>query len=258
MEANQQVFDDEAAVFTDLALMPAERAVLGRLVRRMPEVDMLDLGVGTGRTGWTFAPLVRRYVGVDYSPRMIAAAEERLGGEPGVELMLGDARDLAAVDGEFDFVLFSFNGIDAVSAADRLRVLDGVRARLRPGGLFLFSTHSLGALPFDTRRSLSPRFSHIRAYRAYAWFKSIAYARRIRAINRALDLPAARARGWDVVPSMAHNFRITDHYVDPEFQVRQLREHGFEVVAVYDPEGREVALPHPGRDPWLDFLCAPI
>jgi SAM-dependent methyltransferase len=258
MEANQQVFDDEAAVFTDLALMPAERAVLGRLVRRMPEVDMLDLGVGTGRTGWTFAPLVRRYVGVDYSPRMIAAAEERLGGEPGVELMLGDARDLAAVDGEFDFVLFSFNGIDAVSAADRLRVLDGVRARLRPGGLFLFSTHSLGALPFDTRRSLSPRFSHIRAYRAYAWFKSIAYARRIRAINRGLDLSAARARGWDVVPSMAHNFRITDHYVDPEFQVRQLREHGFEVVAVYDPEGREVTLPHPGRDPWLDFLCAPI
>lgn len=258
MESNQEVFNDDAAAFTDMALMPAERAVLRRLVPRLGEIDMLDLGVGTGRTGWTFAPLVRRYVGVDYSPRMIAAAEGRLGGDLRVELMLGDARDLSAVDGEFDFVLFSFNGIDAVSPEDRLRVLDGVRARLRPGGLFLFSTHSLGALPFDTRRSLSPRLSHIRAYRTYAWFKSIAYARRIRAINDGLDLVTARARGWDVVPSMAHNFRITDHYVDPEFQVRQLHEHGFDVVAVYDTDGREVTLPHPSRDPWFDFLCAPI
>lgn len=258
MEANQEVFDGDAAAFTDMALMPAERAVLKRLVPRLGEIDMLDLGVGTGRTGWTFAPLVRRYVGVDYSPRMIAAAKERLGGDPRVELMVGDARDLSAVDGEFDFILFSFNGIDAVSPEDRLRVLEGVRARLRPGGLFLFSTHSLGTLPFDTRRPVSPRLAHIPTYRAYAWFKSIAYARRIRAINRGLDLAAARARGWDVVPSMAHDFRITDHYVDPEFQVRQLREHGFDVVAVYDAEGREVTLPHPSRDPWFDFLCAPI
>jgi len=258
MESNQKVFDDDVAVFTDMALMPAEREVLRRLVPRLGEIDMLDLGVGTGRTGWTFAPLVRRYVGVDYSPRMIAAAEERLGEDPGVKLTLGDARDLSAVDGEFDFILFSFNGIDAVSPEDRLRVLDGVRAKLRPGGLFLFSTHSLGTLPFDTHRPLSPRLAHIRAYRAYAWLKSIAYARQIRAINRGLDLAAARARGWDVVPSMAHGFRITDYYVDPEFQVRQLREHGFDVVAVYDTEGREVTLPHPSRDPWFDFLCAPI
>lgn len=258
MESNQKVFDGDAAVFTDMALMPAERAVLRRLVPRLGEIDMLDLGVGTGRTGWTFAPLVRRYVGIDYSPRMIAAAEKRIGGEPGVELMLGDARDLSAVDGEFDFVLFSFNGIDAVSPEDRLRVLDGVRARLRPGGLFLFSTHSLGALPFDTRRPLSPRLAHIPAYRAYSWFKAIAYARRIRTINRGLDLATARARGWDVVPSMAHNFRITDYYVDLEFQIRQLREHGFDIVAVYDTKGREVNLPHPSRDPWFDFLCAPI
>jgi SAM-dependent methyltransferase len=256
--ANQRVFEGVAATYDDLSLKPAERAVLGRFAAAWPDFEMLDLGVGSGRTAWTFAPLVRRYVGVDYAPSMVERARKLLGKDPNVTIELGDARDLSTVEGVFDFVLFSFNGIDAVSAADRLRVLDGVRARLRPGGLFLFSTHSLGALPFDTRRSLSPRFSHIRAYRAYAWFKSIAYARRIRAINRGLDLSAARARGWDVVPSMAHNFRITDHYVDPEFQVRQLREHGFEVVAVYDPEGREVTLPHPGRDPWLDFLCAPI
>ncbi len=219
---------------------------------------MLDLGVGTGRTGWTFAPLVRRYVGVDYSARMIEAARRRLGGEPGVELVVGDARDLTPIEGEFDFILFSFNGIDAVSAEDRLRVLDQVRSKLRPGGFFLFSTHSLGTLPFDTRRIPSPHFAGSRLYRAYAWLDGFRYARRIREINQGLDLAAARSRGWDVIPSMAHNFSIRDYYVDPEYQVEQLREHGLEVVAVFDPEGAEVTLPHPSRDPWFDYLCAPI
>jgi SAM-dependent methyltransferase len=258
MESNQQVFDEDVAVFTDMALMPAERAVLGRLAPRIPDLDMLDLGVGSGRTGWTFAPLVRRYVGVDYSPRMIDAARQRLGDDAGVELLVGDARDLSSVAGEFDFILFSFNGIDAVSPEDRLRVLDQVRSKLRPEGLFLFSTHSLGTLPFDTRRELSPRFAGSRAYRAYAAIKGVQYARRIRRLNSGLDLGAARRRGWDVIPSMAHDFRIRDYYVDPEFQVGQLREHGLEVVAVFDTGGTEVTLPHPSRDPWFDYLCAPI
>jgi SAM-dependent methyltransferase len=256
MGTNQKVFDDDVAVFTDMALMPAERTVLGRLARRLPDMDMLDLGVGTGRTGWTFATLVRRYVGLDYSPRMIEAARRNIGGE-GVELVIGDAADLSGVVGEFDFILFSFNGIDAVSPDDRLRVLDGVRSKLRPGGLFLFSTHSLGTLPFDTKRPISPRFGNNRLYRLYAMAEAPRYAYRIRRINESLDLDAARKRGWDVIPSMAHNFRIRDYYVDPEFQVRQLAEHGFEIEAIFDTNGVEVTLPHPSRDPWFDYLCRP-
>lgn len=258
MDSNQRVFDAAANQYVDMALMPSERAVLGRLAGRLPQIDMLDLGAGTGRCGWTFAPLVRRYVGLDYSPRMIEGARERLGDESNVELLVGDARDLSPVEGEFDFILFSFNGIDAVSPDDRLRVLDQVRGKLRPGGLFQFSSHSLGTLPFDLRRPLSPRFGNMRAYRAYAAIMGVRYARRIRRINRDLDLRTARRRGWTVTPSMAHDFGIRDCYVDPEFQVGQLREHGFDVVAVFDPAGIEVTLPHPGRDPWFDYLCAPI
>ena len=240
-----------------MGLMPAERKVLRRLTGWIPELDVLDLGVGTGRVGWTFAPLSRRYVGLDYSPRMIEEAERRLGGEPGVELLVGDARNLTQVEGDFNFIIFSFNGIDAVSPQDRVLVLDQVRSKLRPGGLFEFSAHSLGALPFDTRRPLSPRFASRATYRLYAKLAGLRYARRIREINRGLDLAAAHRRGWDVIPSMSHNFRIRDHYVDPEFQVRQLNEHGFTVEAVIDTEGREVALPHHSRDPWFDYLCTP-
>ena len=43
---------------------------------------MLDIGVGAGRTGYTFAPLVQRYVGLDYSPQMVAWARRLLGALP--------------------------------------------------------------------------------------------------------------------------------------------------------------------------------
>lgn len=255
MDSNQEVFDSVADSYVDLALMPPERQLLGRFRERLSELDMLDIGVGTGRTGWTFAPLVRRYVGIDYSPRMIAAARRLLGDDPSVELLVGDARDLGAVAGEFDLVLFSFNGIDASSPEDRLRILAQVRTVLRPGGHFLFSTHSLGTLPFETRRPLSPQLARLRAYRLYASLAGLRYAARIRRINRGLDLAAARRRGWAVVPSMSHGFRIHDYYVDPEFQLAQLRDAGFSVEAIFAPDGVEVSLPHAGREPWFDYLC---
>jgi SAM-dependent methyltransferase len=257
MDPNQQVFDGVASHYTDMALMPAERAVLRRLGTRLSGMDMLDLGVGTGRTGWTFAPLVRRYVGLDYAPRMIELAQRRLGDDPNVELLVGDARDLSPVTGEFDFVLFSFNAIDAVSAEERLTVLDQVRAKLRPDGRFLFSTHSLGTLPFPLRRAPSEHFGRSRAYQLYSLAQTPRYAYKIHQINRSLNLRDARERGWTMVPSMAHGFRIHDHYIDPEFQIRQLAEHGFAVEAVFDTEGNEVTLPHPSRDPWFDYFCVP-
>ena len=43
----------------------------------------------------------------------------------------------------FDFVLFSYNGIDTMSHVNRLRVFDEVFRLLVSGGLFAFSSHNL-------------------------------------------------------------------------------------------------------------------
>jgi ubiquinone/menaquinone biosynthesis C-methylase UbiE len=254
-EANLQVFDSVADSYIDLALKPAERRVLALLGHRLHEMDMLDLGIGAGRTGYTFAPLVRRYVGLDYSPRMLAKARALLGEGDGVNLVSGDARDLSTVDGPFDLVMFSFNGIDAVGHEDRLKILGEVRRVLKPGGYFLFSSHSTGALPLDTRQERSLNFRGSRLYELYARLTDIPYGRRIRTINRKLDLETAKERGWIIVPERGHDFQIDDYYVDPEYQVKQLRERGLDVEAIYDVAGRDVALPFGGRDPWLDYLC---
>jgi ubiquinone/menaquinone biosynthesis C-methylase UbiE len=256
-EKNRQVFNRVADSYVDLALKPAEREVMARLAGGLQEFDMLDIGVGAGRTGFTFAPLVRRYVGLDYSPRMIERARGLLGEGDRVELVRGDARDLSVVEGPFDFVLFSFNGIDAVGHEDRLKILSEVHRVLQPQGNFLFSSHSMAALPLATKRIRSVRFSGFRAYELYSRLADIRYGRRVRKINRSLNLDAARERGWVVVPKMGHDFTVDDYYVDPEYQVEQLRQAGFEVNAIYSVAGRTVELPHRGRDPWLDYLCRP-
>jgi SAM-dependent methyltransferase len=256
MDQNQAVYERVAETYTELALLPAERAVLTRLAPTLAETDMLDLGVGGGRTGYTFAPLVHRYVGVDYSQRMLERAQRLLGADANVELVLGDARDLSTVPGPFGFVLFSFNGIDAAAPDERLLILAQIRSVLRDDGWLLFSAHSLGALPLSPRRERPERWQRSRAYRAYAAFDDLRFRRRVAGINRSIDLEQARNRGWTVVNGRGHA-GIVECYVDPEFQVRQLSEAGLEPVAILDPAGNRVELPHKGRDPSLSYLCKP-
>ena len=54
---------------------------------------------------------------------------------PGILESLGDA--------SFDFVLFSYNGIDTMPHTQRLQVLAEVRRVLRDDGWFAFSSHSI-------------------------------------------------------------------------------------------------------------------
>ncbi len=258
MDANQAVFDRDAGVYSDLELMAAERTVMSSMRAQLHEVEMLDLGVGSGRTAYTFSALVRRYVGLDYSPRMIARSRQLLGEDERIEFILGDARDLSAVKGKFDFVLFSFNGIDAVGHEDRLKILAEVRAVLRPDGRFLFSTHSLGGLPLDTQKPRSRYWRKSRLYTLYLRLASIRYRRRAETVNRGIDIDAVRRQGWTVIRDVAHDFELQVYYVDPEHQIQQLREVGLEVVAIYDMRGEEIEVTQAGRDPSLHYLCRPI
>ena len=57
----------------------------------------------------------------------------------------------------FDLAWFSFNGIDYVATAGRVRILEEVRRILRPGGTFCFSSHNLRQT-VETAPATSDRF----------------------------------------------------------------------------------------------------
>src|SRR5437764_100008 len=67
------------------------------------EMDVLDLGCGTGLVGEVIRPMARSLVGVDLSPQMLKAARARGGYD---ELVEGEIVDyLKSARGQFDLVM---------------------------------------------------------------------------------------------------------------------------------------------------------
>lgn len=109
-----------------------------------PDARILDLGCGAGRTTLGLYRLgIRNLIGVDYSHGMVAsckrlAAKERIP----VPFEHGDARSLRFPDASFDGCLFSFNGIMTIPGRkERRRAFSEIARVLRPGGVFVFTTH---------------------------------------------------------------------------------------------------------------------
>lgn len=120
-------------------LTPCERLLFDTYLK--PGTALLDLGVGGGRTAGYLSSIASRYVGVDYSEEMIAACRRRY---PDLSFEVADAADLSRyADGLFDAVVFSFNGIDSLAPdAKRHHCLRECHRVLKPGGVFIFSSHN--------------------------------------------------------------------------------------------------------------------
>jgi ArsR family transcriptional regulator len=93
--------------------------------------DVLDLGSGDGAIAELLAPRARSLTCVDRSPRVLAAARDRLSTVEGVRFVLADAAALPFAPGSFDEVL-ALNVLNSVG--ERVRVLGQAAPLLRPGG----------------------------------------------------------------------------------------------------------------------------
>ena len=251
---HESLFARDAHHYFQMDLTPPERVFLDRIGTRWGSLDMLDLGVGAGRTAYTFGAICRRYVGIDYVPRMVELSRERVGESERCRFDVADARDLSRFrDGEFDVVLFSFNGMDTIGHDDRLRVLREVHRVLRAGGTFFFSAHSLNVFPF---RLSWPEVSWRRPFRALRFHGGAARRwMRMRRANRSVDAAAARARGWALLVDDSHGYQMHVYYVTPEEQLRQLHAEGFTIDAILDLGGRPVPDTKASREHWLHYLC---
>ena len=85
-------------------LFASEKVILVRMANEVRGRRILDLGVGGGRTTPHLLELTADYLGVDYSPELIAACQAKF---PGVRFEQGDARTLEILgEGTFDLVFF--------------------------------------------------------------------------------------------------------------------------------------------------------
>ncbi|HZV37443.1 MAG TPA: class I SAM-dependent methyltransferase, partial [Pseudoxanthomonas sp.] len=111
---------------------------LARTVLPLFEVgDVLDIASGDGVLAELLSPHAKRYVCIDTSARVVAAAGERLRRFPNVEVREGDMHALPCKDGSFDLVVLmhalTYSTQPAQAVAEAARVL-------RRGGRVLLSS----------------------------------------------------------------------------------------------------------------------
>ena len=148
-------------------LFEPEKVIFSEFKDRLKDMRMLDIGVGGGRTTNFFAKYAKEYTGIDCSKAMIDICKKRF---PELEenFFVCDVRDLERFkSNHFDFVLFSFNGIDhLIKHEERMQALHEIKRVCREGGVFCFSSHNLMGVDklFELKPSNNP-VSDIKLYR---------------------------------------------------------------------------------------------
>ncbi|NJK99989.1 MAG: class I SAM-dependent methyltransferase [Spirulinaceae cyanobacterium SM2_1_0] len=234
-------------------LQPAEQVILERFRDTLPQLKMLDIGVGGGRTTQHFARLAQEYVGIDYSAAMIAACQRRFPHAAlSVSLEIGDARTLTRfADNHFDFILFSFNGLDYVSHGDRQQILQTIHRVSKPGGYFYFSSHNLQGIAstFDYRQQL--RLNPLNTY------VNLVMTTLLWLCNPTLSHQKLSTAEYAIVRDESHNFRLQTYYIRPTAQLQQLEPYFTDTEVYAWQTGRRLTADEltTNTDLWLYYLC---
>ena len=138
-----QAVTDYTKAIEEIGLWESEKYVFNKYFTDKDK-SILDIGCGAGRT--TFALYERGYhniIGLDLTPEMIDSARElNKKRATDIEFITGDATDLNFTDNSFDYALFSFNGLMQIpKRANRIQALKEIRRVIKPGGIFIFTTH---------------------------------------------------------------------------------------------------------------------
>jgi ubiquinone/menaquinone biosynthesis C-methylase UbiE len=201
-----------------------------------PEIrgkKILDIGIGGGRTTRFLSALTTRYVAIDYSPAMVEAARRNFAIS---SIYCCDARDMRRFpDDAFDFILFSFNGLDYMPHADRLAALREVYRVLAPAGVFMFSSHNRSGdaakAPWNQKnRAWSRRF-------VISCLKALVTMPRHWRMRR----HELHENEYAILNDSALGYTLMTYYIDVAPQLAQLASIGFAGARAFDAHGRPTA-----------------
>ena len=158
---------------------------LARAMTQLVEVgDVLDIASGDGVLAELLAPGARSIVCIDASPRVVAAAQERLKPFANVEVAIGDMHALDLGRKRFDLVLL----MHALTYSERPAAVVAEAARvLARGGRLLVATlgkhaHRTAVAPFD-HRNLGFKPDELRGFASNAGLEVLSCGRITREVK---------------------------------------------------------------------------
>jgi predicted TPR repeat methyltransferase len=120
------------------------------------ELNILDLGCGTGLVGEKFRPIAKKLIGVDIAEKMIAVAKQK---------NIYDKLDII----DLYKALQKYHGLDLIIAADTFvyigkldKIFYASKNALSSNGLFAFTTEKTEKYPYELQKSA--RFAHHNKY----------------------------------------------------------------------------------------------
>jgi len=248
---NKETYNQNKVVNTYInykGLQVPEETILKQYEHLFQDSTILDIGVGAGRTSKYLLPLFKEYFGIDYSKKMVDYCKLKFPKNQS-SFSVVDVRNLNKfTDYYFDFVLFSFNGIDYINNNDRKKALLEIKRVLGKNGVFIFSTHNINyLLNYFSLPSITNPVSFLKKiYRISMFYIYNCNPKKF--INN----------NYTIVNDGAHNYSLDTYYIKPSEQVKNLLEIGFRSVELFSIQtGEKIKFEEIDTitDSWIYYKC---
>ncbi|WP_255167370.1 class I SAM-dependent methyltransferase [Natrononativus amylolyticus] len=179
------------------------------------DATVLDLGCGAGRTTTVLSQRGFDVIGLDLVRSLVDRAKTT---SSGIEFVTGNACSLPFESESFEYVLFSWNGIDHINPEElRYWALQEVHRVLKPDGVFAFSTHNF-------------------------WSAFVIRSFDVKGVQRFVEFWVQNLRRGQIISKykISNNFSIDSvkiYYIRPRAQKQQLRNCGFDPLRIVRPGG---------------------
>ena len=250
---NKRNYENKGVVssYIKMTLQNPEVMILVKHRESIVDKHVLDIGCGSGRTTAILKNLSSGYIGLDYSLEMVESCRKRF---ENVRFIHGDVREMSEFeDGAFDYIMFSFNGLDSINHEGRLKGLREIHRALKQDGLFVFSSHNRNHRYAISRPKME--FSTTPCKQAgnlMKFFKST--CNRLRNKNHQVF-----NEQYAIINDVAHNYAMLTYYIDKENQISQLKDVGFETIEMYDTFGNTLNLDSDDKDSaWIYYVARKI
>jgi ubiquinone/menaquinone biosynthesis C-methylase UbiE len=228
MEVNQQAYssaDTVAEYAGHSGLQKGEMSIVQQFGSKISGGRVLDIGIGAGRTSEHLIPMAKEYIGLDFSKPFVEYCQKKFADKKNATIQYGDARNIDFLpDHSFDFVLFSFNGIDCVDYDGRQQILSEFSRLIKDDGILSYSFHNKGNI--DKLYS----FQLPRNPLKYIWEWQRMH--QVKTING--DKEIYKSKDWFIIKDGCENFTTDIFYADPLYEMRSLQKVGFNTFFFHD------------------------